>query len=78
VDTGFALINSDADGNLDIGLFHVKWLGADASNPTASSTDLQVTRLAVLQNVDADATLGLTSVIAAPNFIAKTIPTGLS
>ncbi len=78
VDTGFALINSDADGNLDIGLFHVKWLGADAANPTASSADLQVTRLAVLQNVDADATLGLTSVIAAPNFIAKAIPTGLA
>jgi len=78
VDTGFALINSDSEGNLDIGLFHVKWLGSDAANPTASSADLQVTRLAVLQNVDADATLGLTSVIAAPNFIAKTLPTGLS
>jgi hypothetical protein len=76
VDTGFALINSDSDGNLDIGLFHVKWLGADAANPTASSADLQVTRLAVLQNVDADATLGLTSVIAAPNFIYKTSVTG--
>jgi hypothetical protein len=78
IDTGFALINTDVEGNLDIGLFHVKWIGANSSNPTAGSSDLLVTRVGVLQDVDPDATLGLTSVIAAPNFIAKTIPTGLA
>ena len=77
VDVGFALINFDENDNLDMGLFHVKWTGSNGADPEANSADLQVSKLATLQNVDADAALSLTNAIAARNFVAKAYPTGL-
>ena len=78
VDSGFALLGRDSSGNIDIGIFHAKWIGSATANPAASSPELLLTRIAVLQDVSATATLGLTSVLAAPNFIANTVPTALA
>ncbi len=76
-DSGFALLGRDADGQVDIGIFHAKWLGASNGVPESDSSQLKVTRLAVLQNVNVEATVGLTSALQAPNFIATSLPTGL-
>ena len=78
VDFGFALLGGQSGSKVDIGLYHAKWLGSDGVNPARDDANLLVTRLAVLQDVDVSATLGLTSVLAAPNFIANSLPTGLA
>ena len=78
VDFGFALLGGQSGTKVDIGLYQAKWLGGDGSNPVRDDAQLLVTRLAVLQDVDVSATLGLTSVLAAPNFIANSVPTALA
>jgi len=77
-DSGFALLGIDADDNVDIAIFHAKWTGLSGLNPEADSSNLLVSRIAVLQNVNLDATVGLTSALQAPNFIASSLPSGLA
>ena len=75
-DLGFAVLGTNGD-NIDIGIFHAKWTGADGADPSETDSDLKVARLGVLSNVDADSTLSLTNAIKARFLFATTLPTGL-
>ena len=75
-DLGFAVLGTNGD-NIDIGIFHAKWTGADGADPSEKDSDLKVARLGVLSNVDADSTLSLTNAIKARFLFATSLPTGL-
>ena len=78
IDIAFLLMEFEGD-NTNLAMYHTKWTGSLSDDPTASSSDLHVTRLAVFNNVSDDSVIALSSgnVIQTKYFIGKELHSSL-